>query len=201
MFSAKLVATTIALFTLAKASPVLQARSCIPNFQGNPLTIFRTDAGTTLEWVPTSVAVGAHITLNPTSTPFTSSNFLTADSGQPDGSFVFKFVYTCIFFPVDMDAKFKPFSKIDWLPILPTQLSCKVSLALTSASNPYNLPESTSSCLFFFLQGSNFNWSAYTLALRTSWSPAIPAYSLVTRRRWVTLPMVAQFNTSRLVSV
>ena len=111
MFFAKLVASTIALFTLATASPVLEARSCSPNFQGVPLTIFKTEAGSPFQWEPTNAA-GGHITLTSTSTPFAESEFFVAFSGQPDGSYVFKFVY--IFFPVllvGMDAEFKPFFK------------------------------------------------------------------------------------------
>jgi hypothetical protein len=92
MFSSKLVATTIALFTLATASPVLEARTCSPNFQGVPLTIFKTITASPFEWEPTN-AVGGHITLTSTSTPFAESEFFVANSGQPDGSYVFKFVY------------------------------------------------------------------------------------------------------------
>jgi len=86
LFSAKLVATTIALFTFASASPVLQARSCTPNFQGSALTIFKTELGSPFQWQPTD-AVGGEITLTSASTP---SEFLVAFSGQPDGSYVFK---------------------------------------------------------------------------------------------------------------
>ena len=92
MFSAKLVATTIALFTFASASPVLQARSCNPDFQGVPLTIFRTELASPFIWQPTD-AVGGHIILTSTSTPFATGDFLVAFSGQPDNSYVFKFVY------------------------------------------------------------------------------------------------------------
>jgi hypothetical protein len=91
MFSAKLVATTIALFTLASASPALQARSCSPNFQGVPLTIFKTDSNSPFQWEATDT-VGGHITLTSTSTPFAASEFFVAFSGQPDSSYVFKFV-------------------------------------------------------------------------------------------------------------
>ena len=91
MFSAsKLVASTIiALFTFASATPVLQARSCTPNFQGSALTIFKTELGSPFQWQPTD-AVGGHITLTPANT---QSEFLVAFSGQPDGSYVFKFVF------------------------------------------------------------------------------------------------------------
>ena len=89
MFSAKLVATTIALFTFVSASPALQARSCVPNFQGDTLTIFKTELGSPFQWQPTD-AVGGHITLSSTKK---TGEFLVARSGQPDSSFVFKFVY------------------------------------------------------------------------------------------------------------
>jgi hypothetical protein len=95
MFSAKLLATTIALFTFASASPVLQARSCSPNFQGVPLTIFKTRLAFPFQWQPTN-AVGAHITLTSTNTPFAASEFFVAQSGQPDNSYVFKFVYLLV---------------------------------------------------------------------------------------------------------
>jgi len=88
MFSTKLLATTIALFTFASASPVLQARSCRPKFDGALITIFKTGA---LEWQPTN-AIGGGITLTSTSTPFSASEFLVANSGQPEDSYVFKFV-------------------------------------------------------------------------------------------------------------
>jgi len=88
MFSAKLLATTIALFTFASASPVLQARSCRPKFDGALLTIFKTGD---LEWQPTN-AIGGDIKLAYTSTPFSASEFLVANSGQPEDSYVFKFV-------------------------------------------------------------------------------------------------------------
>ena len=81
MFSAKLLATTIALF-------ILQARSCRPKFDGALITIFKTGA---LEWQPTN-AVGGGITLTSTTTPFSGSEFLVANSGQPEDSYVFKFV-------------------------------------------------------------------------------------------------------------
>ena len=92
MFSAKLVATTIALFTFASASPVLQARSCSPNFQGVPLTIFKTELGSPFQWQPAD-SIGGLITLKSTNTPFDASEFFVAFSGQPDNSYVFKFVY------------------------------------------------------------------------------------------------------------
>jgi hypothetical protein len=101
MLSSKLVATTIALFTLATASPVLEARStCSPNFQGVPLTIFKTITASPFEWELTNAVGGSigHITLTSTSTPFAESEFFVAESGQPAGSYVFKFVY--IFFPI-----------------------------------------------------------------------------------------------------
>lgn len=88
MFSAKLLATTIAFFTFASASPVLQARSCRPKFDGALLTIFKAEV---LEWKPTN-AIGGAITLTSTSTPFSAGEFLVANSGQPDDSYVFKFV-------------------------------------------------------------------------------------------------------------
>jgi hypothetical protein len=89
MFSAKLLASTFALFTLASASPALQARACTPNFQGGPLTIFKTESSSTFQWEGTNT-VGNHITLTSTSTPFAASEFLVAFSGQPDSSYVFK---------------------------------------------------------------------------------------------------------------
>jgi len=88
MFSVQLLATTITLFTFASASPVLQARSCRPKFDGALITIFKTEA---LEWQPTN-AVGGGITLASTGTPFSASEFLVANSGQPEDSYVFKFV-------------------------------------------------------------------------------------------------------------
>ena len=48
-----------------------------------------------------------------------------------------------------------PFSKIGWLPMMPTQFRCKVSRMVTSPSNPHNLG-STSPCLFFFFPRSQF---------------------------------------------
>ena len=92
MFSAKLIATTIAFFTFTSASPVLQARSCSPNFQGAPLTVFKTELGSPFQWQPTDT-IGGDITLQSTSTPFAASEFLIAFSGQPDNSYVIKFVY------------------------------------------------------------------------------------------------------------
>lgn len=94
MFSAKLLASTIALFTFASASPVLQARSCSPNFEGVPLTIFRTELASPFQWQPTD-AVGGQITLTSTKTP---SEFLVAFSGQPDNSYVFKFVFISFYY-------------------------------------------------------------------------------------------------------
>jgi len=96
MFSAKLVATTIALFTFASANPVLQARSCTPNFQGSALTIFKTELGSPFQWQPTNT-VGGHITLTPANT---QSKFLVADSGQPDSNFVFKYTDRSLQLPV-----------------------------------------------------------------------------------------------------
>ena len=102
MFSAKLVATLTALFTLASASPVLEARSCNPNFQGVPLTIFKTESGSPFQWEPTK-AVGGHITLSSSTTP---GQFFVSNSGQPDGSYVFAYVYI-LSFDVGVDAKLK----------------------------------------------------------------------------------------------
>ena len=101
MFSAKLV-TFVALLATAFASPVLEAileavlqppsSTCSPNFQGQPLTIFKTRLAFPFQWVPTN-AVGGHITLVFTKTPFATSEFLVAFSGQPDNSYVFKLVF------------------------------------------------------------------------------------------------------------
>ena len=107
MFSAKLVATIVALFALASASPVLEARSCSPNFQGVALTIFKNNFGTPVQWQPTN-GVAGHITLSSSNT---ASEFLVAFSGQPDGSYVFKYVYIFSFI-VGMDAKLNSFQKI-----------------------------------------------------------------------------------------
>jgi hypothetical protein len=90
MFSAKLV-SFISLLATAFASPILEARSCSPNFQGQSLTIFKTELAQPFQWDPTD-AVGGHITLDHTSTPFATSPFLVAFSGQPDNSYVFKLV-------------------------------------------------------------------------------------------------------------
>jgi hypothetical protein len=90
MFSAKFIFFTSLLATTF-ASPVLEARSCSPNFQGQTLTIFKTMLAFPFQWNPTS-AVGGHITLDSTTTPFAASEFLVAYSGQPDSSYVFKSV-------------------------------------------------------------------------------------------------------------
>lgn len=91
MFSAKLI-SFISLLATAFASPVLEARSCSPNFQGRPLTVFKTRLALPFQWNPTN-AVGGHITLSFTKTPFAGSEFLVASSGQPDSSYVFKSVF------------------------------------------------------------------------------------------------------------
>jgi hypothetical protein len=88
-FTSKLF-SVLAILTIASASPILEARSCTPNFQGNPLTIFKTILGDVYQWTPVD-AVGGHITLvkNPT---FTNGEFLVEFSGQPDNTYHLKFV-------------------------------------------------------------------------------------------------------------
>jgi hypothetical protein len=94
-FASKLVAA-LAIHTVALASPVLVARSCKPNFQGNPLTIYQSipsDPNDVLKLTPV-VAVGGHITLANTAVnqAFTMGDFLIEFTGLSDGTYHIKSV-------------------------------------------------------------------------------------------------------------
>jgi len=90
LFASKLAAV-LAILTVALASPILEARSCTPNFQGNPLTVYKTILGDIFEWTPVN-AVGGQITLlqTPASQAFTNPAFLVEFTGQPDNAYHFK---------------------------------------------------------------------------------------------------------------
>jgi len=90
IFTSNLVAA-LSLVTVAFASPILEARSCKPNFQGNPLTIYKTILGDVYEWTPVN-AVGGHITLvnTPADQAFATGEFLTEFTGQPENSYHLK---------------------------------------------------------------------------------------------------------------
>ena len=98
MLSASKLVAALAILTAALASPILEARSCMPNFQGNPLTIYKTILGNDFEWTPVD-AVGGHITLveTPASQAFTNPQFLVEFTGQPDNTYHFKSVTTTSF--------------------------------------------------------------------------------------------------------
>jgi hypothetical protein len=93
MFPASKLIAALSILTLALASPILEARSCTPNFQGNPLTIYKTIKGDVFEWTPVN-AVGGHITLVHTSASqaFANGEFLVEFTGQPDNAYHLKFV-------------------------------------------------------------------------------------------------------------
>jgi hypothetical protein len=92
IFTSKLVAA-LSLVAGAFASPILEARSCKPNFQGNPLTIYKTILGDVYEWTPVN-AVGGHITLvqTPADQAFATGEFLTEFTGAPENSYHLKYV-------------------------------------------------------------------------------------------------------------
>ena len=91
MFSTSKLIAALSIITVALASPILEARSCTPNFQGNPLTIYKTIKGDVFEWTPEN-AVGGHITLVHTSQAFANPQFLVEFTGQPDNTYHFKSV-------------------------------------------------------------------------------------------------------------
>lgn len=92
MFTSKLVAA-LSLLAAALASPVLEARSCKPNFQGQPITIYKTILGDVYEWTPVD-AVGGHITLvkTPASQAFASGEFIVEFTGLADSTYHLKYV-------------------------------------------------------------------------------------------------------------
>ena len=95
IFTSKLVAALAAL-TVSLASPILEARSCKPDFQGKPLTIYKTipgEIGQLLEWTPVN-ALGSHITLARTTVnqAFANGEFFVESAGGPDNSYHIKFV-------------------------------------------------------------------------------------------------------------
>jgi hypothetical protein len=95
-FASKLIAAALAFHTIALASPVLEARSCKPNFQGNPLTIYQpiiSDGNNVYEWQPVD-AVGGHITLVKTTQnqAFANGEFLVEFTGLADNTYNLKFV-------------------------------------------------------------------------------------------------------------
>jgi len=93
-FTSKLIAI-LPLLTGTLANPILSARSCKPNFQGNPITIYQTIPGSSdvNEWTPVN-ANGGHITLVQEWEwhAFESGEFLIPFTGQPDSSYNFKLV-------------------------------------------------------------------------------------------------------------
>ena len=95
IFTSKLIAA-LATLTVSLAGPILQARSCKPDFQGQPLTIYKTipgEIGQLREW--TSVdAVGSHITLARTTVnqAFANGEFFVESTGLPDNSYHLKCV-------------------------------------------------------------------------------------------------------------
>ena len=96
IFTSKLVAALAALTVSSLASPILEARSCTPNFQGKPLTIYKTipgEIGQLLEWTPVN-ALGSHITLARTTVnqAFANGEFFVESAGGPDNSYHIKFV-------------------------------------------------------------------------------------------------------------
>jgi hypothetical protein len=106
IFTSNLVAA-LSLVTVAFASPILEARSCKPNFQGNPLTIYKTILGDVYEWTPVN-AVGGHITLvnTPADQAFATGEFLTEFTGQPENSYhlkhvIFRFAHTSTNFSLE----------------------------------------------------------------------------------------------------
>jgi len=92
IFTSKLVAA-LSLVAVALASPVLEARSCKPSFEGNPQTIFKTILGDVYEWTPVN-AVGSHITLVKTtaSQAFAVGEFFVEFTGLADSTYHLKFV-------------------------------------------------------------------------------------------------------------
>lgn len=95
MLRATLLSASVLLFTtMTAASPALVARSCTPNFQGQAQTIYAhgNSNANVFEWIPDTIAPGAHITEQDHSatSAFATGEFLVQFSGQPDGSFVFK---------------------------------------------------------------------------------------------------------------
>jgi hypothetical protein len=94
-FTSKLIAA-LAILTVSLASPILEARSCTPNFQGKPLTIYNTipgDIGKLFEWTPVN-AVDGHITLTKTAVnqAFAHGEFFVEFTGQPDNAYHLKSV-------------------------------------------------------------------------------------------------------------
>lgn len=96
IFASKLVAGLAMLTSVALARSILEARSCKPNFQGNPLTVYKpipNDVNDVDEWRPVN-AVGGHITLvtTPVAQAFANGEFLVPFTGLADGTYNFKSV-------------------------------------------------------------------------------------------------------------
>lgn len=94
IFASKLVAGLAMLTSVALARSILEARSCKPNFQGNPLTVYKpipNDVNDVDEWRPVN-AVGGHITLvtTPVAQAFANGEFLVPFTGLADGTYNFK---------------------------------------------------------------------------------------------------------------
>jgi hypothetical protein len=93
---------------------ILSARSCKPNFQGNPITIYQTIPGSSdvYEWTPVN-ANGGHITLVQEWQwhAFESGEFLIPFTGQPDSSYNFKYAI--------MSSSSFCIACVDYIPLLP----------------------------------------------------------------------------------
>jgi hypothetical protein len=112
LFTSKLVAA-LATLTVSLASPILEARSCTPNFQGKPLTIYKTipgEIGKLFEWTPVD-AVDSHITLTKTTVnqAFANGEFFVESTGQPNNAYHLKSVTTLspVFSRIDQVFGFK----------------------------------------------------------------------------------------------
>ncbi|KAF9468813.1 hypothetical protein BDZ94DRAFT_1317400 [Collybia nuda] len=94
MFSSMKVFTTLSLLTFAAANPTLLPRTCKPNFQGRPLTIYKqpeiTDIGV-YEWTPVN-AVGGHISLVQEFDSFKKDEFIVEFTGTPTNTYQIKMV-------------------------------------------------------------------------------------------------------------
>lgn len=93
MFNSKLVAA-LSLLAAALASPILEARSCKPNFQGQSITIYKTisgDSSNIYEWTAVD-AVGGHITLVKTPASQANGEFLVEFTGLSDNTYHLGFV-------------------------------------------------------------------------------------------------------------
>jgi hypothetical protein len=130
------------------ANPILSARSCKPNFQGNPITIYQTIPGSSdvYEWTPVN-ANGGHITLVQEWEwhAFESGEFLIPFTGQPDSSYNFKYAITSSpAFRNSHCIDYFLFLLLGWLLILPVPYNWLALLVAISHLLPSRFPERSS---------------------------------------------------------